>query len=1001
MKTNFSKQKRYKVLSIILTFILAFNMLAINVNASTKTNWFFEHWHDEKDEWVTGLARGYGENDYVPHVIDARNFVHTGEPIKVELDYKEYKNGIPTIGYDEASGFFIGPLRNGTVPVTSGSAITVDSETPIDDIPVWYLPSSSTFTVSGPVVDTSVKPHVIRYTLTPASGTAGDAFLAELDALGSGPYNGWAMYFVGHLSLTGSQNRVSASADPESGGKTIVQGSSYYPGASLHTNAAAAGSGKMDLQLQAPKGVALSQLTIDKSTTTASFDEAGDVINYTITVQNTGDTILTDVTVTDNLIATLTQTIGNDNDGEMSVGEIWTYTGIYTVDQDDVDAGRVDNTATADSDETGPVSDSVTVEGIKNPELSINKSTTSEGFDEAGDIINYTITVQNTGNITLTGVTVNDPLLGTLTQTVGDDDDGTMSVGEIWTYIGSYIVDQDDVDAGRVDNTATADSKETDPVTDSVIVRGEFFRELTIDKSTTTKNFEKAGDIINYTITVQNTGYVTLTGVTVSDPLLVVLTQTVGNDDDGIMSVGEIWTYTGTYTVDQGDIEAERVDNTAIADSAETEPVDDSVTVPLKEKEQPTYEYVMLITKEANVNEYSKVGDEIVYTIKLVNDGDKELTNIIVTDPMLGTLTGPSGDVNENGKLDLTETWTYTGTYTVKQSDIDAKEIVNTAKADSAETEPVEDSVTIPVKETEQPTYEYVMIITKEANVNEYSRVGDEIVYTIKLVNDGDKELTNIIVTDPMLGTLTGPSGDVNENGKLDLTETWIYTGTYIVKQSDIDAKEIVNTATADSAETTHVNDSVTVDYDEPGNPPTDNSRYRMTIEKDADVTEYSSVGDVINYTITLENTGNRALTGVKVTDPMLDDLEGPEGDTDNDNVLDTDETWTYTGSYIVTAADMEKDSITNTAEADSNQTSTVEDSVTVDREEDEDTEIVPTEVPLGGEPQVPEIIEEQPVPQATLPNTGRFFNTTMLAVIGSMLLLTGLALNRKKRIKE
>ena len=32
--------------------------------------------------------------------------------------------------------------------------------------------------------------------------------------------------------------------------------------------------------------------------------------------------------------------------------------------------------------------------------------------DEVGDVLNYTVTVTNTGNVTLTGVTVVDPLTG-------------------------------------------------------------------------------------------------------------------------------------------------------------------------------------------------------------------------------------------------------------------------------------------------------------------------------------------------------------------------------------------------------------------------------------------------------------------------------------------------------------------------------------------------------------------------------------------------------------
>ena len=90
----------------------------------------------------------------------------------------------------------------------------------------------------------------------------------------------------------------------------------------------------------------------------------------------------------------------------------------------------------------------------------------------------------------------------------------------------------------------------------------------------------------------------------------------------------------------------------------------------------------------------------------------------------------------------------------------------------------------------------------------------------------------------------------------------------------------------------------------------------------------------------------------------------------------------------------MEKDSITNTAVADSDRFGPVKDSVTVNKAEDE---IIPDpEIPGGA----PEIIVEPEVPQATLPDTGSIFNTTIIAAIGLMLIIAGLFINKIKFIK-
>ena len=71
---------------------------------------------------------------------------------------------------------------------------------------------------------------------------------------------------------------------------------------------------------------------------------------------------------------------------------------------------------------------------------------------DAGDVINYTFTVTNTGNVTLTGVTVTDPKLTVL----GGPITLAKNAVDSTTFTGTYALTQADIDAGKVDNTATA-----------------------------------------------------------------------------------------------------------------------------------------------------------------------------------------------------------------------------------------------------------------------------------------------------------------------------------------------------------------------------------------------------------------------------------------------------------------------------------------------------------------------------------------------------------------
>ena len=99
----------------------------------------------------------------------------------------------------------------------------------------------------------------------------------------------------------------------------------------------------------------------------------------------------------------------------------------YTLTQADLDSAGdaggdhdIDNTATADSNETGAgrrTTREVPLVGTT-PALAIDKEVvnvtgaTAMRSRRVGDKVNYTLTATNTGNVTLTGVTVVDPLTG-------------------------------------------------------------------------------------------------------------------------------------------------------------------------------------------------------------------------------------------------------------------------------------------------------------------------------------------------------------------------------------------------------------------------------------------------------------------------------------------------------------------------------------------------------------------------------------------------------------
>ncbi len=111
-------------------------------------------------------------------------------------------------------------------------------------------------------------------------------------------------------------------------------------------------------------------LTIVKNATEANYDSVGDVIHYTITATNTGNTTLAAVTVTDPN-ARRPGCASRPTARRSRPAPIVDCTATHTVTQADIDAGHYLNTACVDDGQGGAdqVCDDADVPRDKNPDL--------------------------------------------------------------------------------------------------------------------------------------------------------------------------------------------------------------------------------------------------------------------------------------------------------------------------------------------------------------------------------------------------------------------------------------------------------------------------------------------------------------------------------------------------------------------------------------------------------------------------------------------------------
>ncbi|WP_168797704.1 DUF7507 domain-containing protein [Aliishimia ponticola] len=751
---------------------------------------------------------------------------------------------------------------------------------------------------------------------------------------------------------------------------------------------------------------------------TGLFGDVGDTVQYLLTVTNTGNTSLAGITITD---AKLGLTDVAVTPGDLPPGGVATLSpALYTITAQDQGAGEVENTAQASGDpvETGPgnlplpgaplvdadgndlddvtdTSDTLTepdldasnavvsvadpdADGTDSPTLltlpeiapeitlvkSITDVTDVNGnglFGDVGDQVTYELTVTNTGNTALAGVTVTDAKLGLTAVPVspadlGIGDSATLTSATLSQLV--YTITPLDQAARQVENTATTEGQPvaTDPVTGN--------------PDPSTPLLDASGSALDP---------VNDTSDTLTDPDL---------DADG------------------------NPVSTAAPDADGT----DTPTLLNLPADGPEISLAKSIAEVRDINGnglFGDVGDEIVYDLTVRNTGNTALAGVTITDAKLGVVDVAVTPAN----LLPGDSATLAGqVYTVTALDQGVGEVINTATtqgqpvatgsdglpdpgtplidpATGAAYEPVtDDSNTLtdadldadgnpvpvigadpggdgsdtPTELNLPPVMPELTLVKSIAEVRDingnglFGDVGDEVVYDLTLTNTGNTSLSGVTITDAKLGltdVAVSPSA-------LAPDDSAALTGqVYTITPLDQAAGEVENTATTEGQPVatlpggtpdvatplldgtgaaldpvTDISDTLTdPDLDTDGTP-------ISTADPDADgpdtptvlnlpATEpeitlvksiievrdingndlFGDVGDEVVYELTVTNTGNTALAGVTINDAKLELVDAPVAPAD----LAPDASATLTGLvYSITAQDQAAGEVINTATA-------------------------------------------------------------------------------------
>lgn len=249
-------------------------------------------------------------------------------------------------------------------------------------------------------------------------------------------------------------------------------GSATLVGADLTLDAAATAPGSNIACTFTNSRVALS---LAKTPDVASVNAAGDAIAYSLLVTNAGAVVATGVAVTDSLGTAVCPTSGNATIASLAAGASETCIVNYTATQVDFDGngggdGDIDNSASASGTSSGvAVSANASASVTLNINLQLTAAKTADDTTDVtlGQVILYTYVITNSGNQTVTTISLGDahggsgpapvPLGETLTDVaplLDSFDDGTpnngvwgtLAPGDSVTFTGNYTVTQNDVD---------------------------------------------------------------------------------------------------------------------------------------------------------------------------------------------------------------------------------------------------------------------------------------------------------------------------------------------------------------------------------------------------------------------------------------------------------------------------------------------------------------------------------------------------------------------------
>ena len=525
-------------------------------------------------------------------------------------------------------------------------------------------------------------------------------------------------------------------------------------------------------------------------------------------------------------------------------------------------------------------------------DLSVTK--TIDNTTNTGNIT-FVITANNLGAFQDTNVKVTDVLPNGYTFVSATADAGTYSnTTGIWT-IGTLNVNQEVIlrvvaslnGVGNLTNTATIAGANLDVNQANNTATATPYWAMTFTKAAQQAVYHNQGDVVIYNLILTNTGNVTIYDINTVD----------ANADAGsvipsfipALAVGQSVTLTASHTVTAADVLAGEVINqaTAVGESftdvfIRTNSDDPSTALPNDATVVAVTSQADLVTVKTDNSNIYVAGNNVVYTITVVNNGPGNAVNVTIQDALppgitvmdwtssLGT--SGTGALSEIVPLFLNGgAVTYTVTIAVPAAY--TGNLTNTAVVTSDTFDP--DTTCTQCTDIDLPFIApKADLVTVKTDNQNYYLAGSNVVYTITVTNNGPDDAANVTVQDalPQGITVMNWTNSLGTTGSGALTDTTpllangasiVYTVTIAVPDDytgNLTNTAVVNSDTFDPDTTCAQCTDVDLETIIP-------KADLVTIKTDNK--EYYVAGNNVVYTITVTNNGPDDAANVTVQDDL------------------------------------------------------------------------------------------------------------------------------------